>query len=83
MMHETDPYEKRIKTAGRLFPNFIAKIVEPGSGEVVPWGEKGEIVVSGYGQMSEYLHNKQKTEEALRYHQEEIPTAQARVMMAV
>ncbi len=72
MMHETDPYEKRTKTAGRLFPNFIAKIVKPNSGEVVPWGEKGEIVVSGYGQMSEYLHNKQKTEEALRLHEEDL-----------
>lgn len=72
MMHETDPYEKRIKTAGRLFPNFVAKIVKPNTGEVVPWGEKGEIVASGYGQMSEYLHNKSKTEETLRYHEEDL-----------
>lgn len=72
MMHETDPYEKRIKTAGRLFPNFVAKIVKPNTGEVLPWGEKGEIVVSGYGQMSEYIHNKQKTEEALKYHEEDL-----------
>lgn len=49
MMHETDPYEKRIKTAGRLFPHFVAKIVEPNTGKVLPWGEKGEIVASGYG----------------------------------
>ena len=55
-----------------MFPNFIAKIVKPNSGEVLPWGEKGEIVVSGYGQMSEYLHNRQKTEEALRHHQEDL-----------
>ncbi|KAK5720329.1 hypothetical protein LTR15_007603 [Elasticomyces elasticus] len=72
MMHETDPYEKRIRTAGRLFPNFVAKIVKPNTGEVVPWGEKGEIVVNGYGQMSEYLHNEAKTEEALRYHSEDL-----------
>ncbi|KAK3115785.1 hypothetical protein LTR53_004516 [Teratosphaeriaceae sp. CCFEE 6253] len=72
MMHETDPYEKRIKTAGRLFPNFVAKIVKPDTGEVLPWRERGEIVVSGYGQMSEYLHNKSKTEEALRYHEEDL-----------
>lgn len=72
MMHETDPYEKRIKTAGRLFPNFVAKIVKPNTGEVLPWGDRGEIVVSGYGQMSEYLHNKKKTEEALQYHQEDL-----------
>lgn len=72
MMHETDPYEKRIKTAGRMFPNFVAKIVKPNTGEVLPWGEKGEIVASGYGQMSEYLNNKEKTDEALRCHAEDL-----------
>lgn len=72
MMHETDPYEKRIQTAGRMFPNFVAKIVKPNTGEVLPWGEKGEIVASGYGQMSEYLNNKEKTDEALRCHPEDL-----------
>ena len=72
MMHETDPFEKRIRTAGRLFPNYVAKIVKPNTGEVLPWGEKGEIVVSGFGQMSEYLRNKEKTEETLRYHAEDL-----------
>ena len=28
--------------------------------------------MSGYGQMSQYLYNKQKTDEALRYHQEDL-----------
>ncbi|KAI5358245.1 Putative AMP-dependent synthetase/ligase, AMP-binding, AMP-binding enzyme domain, ANL [Septoria linicola] len=74
MMHETDPYEKRIKTAGRLFPHFIAKIVKPDTGIVLPWGEKGEIVASGYGQMSEYLNNKKKTDETLKYHPEDLET---------
>lgn len=72
MMHETDPWEKRIHTTGRPFPNFILKIVKPNSGEVVPWGERGEIVASGYGQMSEYLGNKEKTDEALRYHEQDL-----------
>jgi acyl-CoA synthetase (AMP-forming)/AMP-acid ligase II len=72
MMHETDTFEKRTTTAGRLFPNFVAKVVEPNTGKVVPWGEKGEFVVSGYGQMSEYLHHKKKTEEALRQHEEDL-----------
>lgn len=72
MMHETDPFEKRINTAGRLFPHYVGKIVKPNTGEVVPWGEKGEIVISGFGQMSEYLRNKQKTEESLRYHEEDL-----------
>jgi mevalonyl-CoA ligase len=65
MMHETDPFEKRIKTAGRLFPNYIGKVVKPDSGETVPWGEKGELVITGPGQMSEYLRNEKKTRESL------------------
>ncbi|KAH9845755.1 AMP-binding enzyme C-terminal domain [Teratosphaeria destructans] len=71
MMHETDPYAKRLKTAGRLFPNFVAKVVLPNTGKVLPWGEKGELVVSGYGQMAEYRDNKEKTAEALRIHEQD------------
>ena len=72
MMHETDPWEKRIHTTGRPFPHFILKIVEPNSGKPVKWGERGEIVASGYGQMSEYLGNEEKTRETLRYHEEDL-----------
>lgn len=72
MMHETDPFDKRVQTAGRLFPNYVAKIVKAGTGEVVPWGERGEIVVSGFGQMSEYLCNEAKTKEALKYHEQDL-----------
>ena len=72
MMHETDPWDKRIHTTGRPFPHFTVKIVKPNSGDVLPWGERGEIVVSGYGQMSEYLGNKEKTDEALRYHEQDL-----------
>lgn len=72
MMHETDPFEKRTQTAGRLFPNYVAKIVKPGTGKVLPWGERGEIVVSGFGQMAEYMCNEKKTAEALKYHEEDL-----------
>jgi mevalonyl-CoA ligase len=72
MMHETDPWEKRIHTTGRLFPHFSLKIVDPTSADTVPWGKTGEIVVSGYGQMKEYLGNKEKTEETLRYHKQDL-----------
>ncbi|KAK3705095.1 hypothetical protein LTR37_013462 [Vermiconidia calcicola] len=75
MMHETDPYIKRINTAGRLFPYYVGKIVKPNTGEVLPWGSKGEIVVSGPGQMSGYLRNADKTKEALRYHEEDLEPA--------
>lgn len=72
MMHESDPWQKKTETAGRLFPHFSAKIVKPGTGEVLPWGEKGEIVIAGYGQMSRYIGNREKTSEALKYHPEDL-----------
>jgi acyl-CoA synthetase (AMP-forming)/AMP-acid ligase II len=72
MMHETDTFEKQIETAGRLFPHYVGKIVKPDSGEVVPWGDKGEIVISGFGQMSGYLFNKVKSDESLKYHEEDL-----------
>jgi acyl-CoA synthetase (AMP-forming)/AMP-acid ligase II len=73
MTHHTDPMSKRIHTAGRLFPHFSAKIVQPGTGRVLPWGQKGEIVVSGYGVMrGGYLHNASKTAETLKLHPEDL-----------
>jgi mevalonyl-CoA ligase len=72
MMHETDPWDKRINTTGRLFPHFILKIVEPNGTKAMPWGERGEIVVSGYGQMAEYIGNEEKTKESLQYHKEDL-----------
>lgn len=47
----------------------MVKIVKPNTGEVLPWGTKGEIVAYGCGQMSEYLGNPAKTAETLRQHQ--------------
>ncbi|KAF9888954.1 Acyl-CoA synthetase member 2 mitochondrial [Aspergillus nanangensis] len=73
MTHHTDPAVKRFHTAGRLFPNFIAKIVEPGTGRVLPWGQKGEIVIAGYGVMrGGYLHNPVQTAGALKEHIEDL-----------
>lgn len=73
MTHHTDPMPKRIHTAGRLFPGFVAKIVEPNTGCVLPWGKKGEIVISGYGVMQGgYLNNPSKTAETLKQHTEDL-----------
>lgn len=50
----------------------MVKIVKPNTGEVLPWGTKGEIVAHGCGQMSEYLGNPEKTQESLRQHPEDL-----------
>ena len=69
MTHHLDPIQKKTRSAGRLFPHFSAKIVEPNTSRVLPWGQKGEIVISGYGVMrGGYLHNPEKTAEALKQH---------------
>jgi mevalonyl-CoA ligase len=72
MTTASDPTDKKMKTAGRLLPNFTAKIVEPNTGRCLPWGERGEIVVSGFGVMHSYFGDKERTEQALKRHVEDL-----------
>lgn len=54
MTTSQDPIAKKMKTAGRLLPHLIAKIIDVETGMPVPWGERGEVVVSGFGAMHSY-----------------------------
>jgi acyl-CoA synthetase (AMP-forming)/AMP-acid ligase II len=74
--HITDLYKKRMQTAGRLLPQFEAKIVQPGTGLVLPWGERGEIVISGFGVMHSYYKDVKKTEETMKTHIEDLEPGQ-------
>ena len=59
-----DPLEKRVDSVGRLLPHVEAKIVDTyDRSEILPIGEKGELVVSGYLVMKRYWGDKAKTEE--------------------
>ncbi|KAL3439929.1 hypothetical protein BJX65DRAFT_291413 [Aspergillus insuetus] len=71
-----DPAVK-YQTAGQLLPNMAAKIVEPGTGHPVPWGERGEIVVSGFGVMHSYYNDPTRTAETLRIHREDLDSGGA------
>jgi acyl-CoA synthetase (AMP-forming)/AMP-acid ligase II len=42
------PLQKRIETVGTILPHTRAKIVKPGTNEILPLGQKGELCVSGY-----------------------------------
>lgn len=64
MTRSTDPLTKRTTTSGRLFPGFSAKIVDPATNMIVPFGSRGEIVLRGYGIQKEYYGNEKKTREA-------------------
>ncbi|KAM0330822.1 hypothetical protein ACHAQA_003777 [Verticillium albo-atrum] len=63
MTRDTDTMHQRTITSGSLFPGFSARIVDP-SGAAVPRGERGEIVLRGYGIQECYYGNDIKTAEA-------------------
>jgi mevalonyl-CoA ligase len=71
MTTASDPISKKMLTAGRLLPSFTAKIVKPDTGNVLPWGQRGEIVVSGFGVMDGYYRNPQQTTKAIKEHAED------------
>jgi mevalonyl-CoA ligase len=71
-----DPIEKKMRTAGRLLPHFSAKIVEPDTGKVLPWGQKGEIVVAGFGVMHSYFGNHEQTSRTIKHHVEDMQPCQ-------
>jgi fatty-acyl-CoA synthase len=56
-----DPLERRVTTVGRVFPHVEMKIVDPGSGEIVPRGVAGEFCTRGYSVMRGYWNNEKAT----------------------
>ncbi|TAQ89271.1 hypothetical protein B7494_g2393 [Chlorociboria aeruginascens] len=72
----SDPISKKLKTAGKLLPNLAAKIVKPDTGTVLPWGQKGEIVVSGFGVMHSYFGDAERTSRSLKYHADDAKSDQ-------
>lgn len=61
-----DPIEKRVNTVGKLMPHLEAKIIDPSDQDrIVPIGERGEFVVSGYSLMKEYWGAPERTAEVM------------------
>lgn len=59
-----DPLQKRVDSVGRLLPHVEAKVVAVDDrSKILPIGEKGELVVSGYNVMKGYYGDKVRTEE--------------------
>jgi acyl-CoA synthetase (AMP-forming)/AMP-acid ligase II len=64
MTTPTDPLEKRVDSVGRLLEHVEAKVVsEKDRNVILPIGEKGELVVSGYLVMKGYWGDIERTEE--------------------
>jgi fatty-acyl-CoA synthase len=59
------PLEKRVGTVGQVHPHVEVKIVDPGSGQVKPLGEPGELLTRGYSVMLGYWNNPEATEAAI------------------
>ena len=60
-----DDLERRVSTVGRVLPGVDAKIVDPVTGDVVPFGEPGEVCTRGYLVMQGYWENPDATREAI------------------
>lgn len=62
---QDDPLDKRVTTVGQIMPHLEAKLVDETTGEVVPVGEQGEIMIRGYSVMQGYWAHPEKTAETI------------------
>ena len=53
---------------GLPFPDTYIKIVAPGTETELPYGQEGEILLSGPTVMQEYMHHPEETAQTLRTH---------------
>ena len=64
----TPPHMHKEGSIGLPFPDTYIKIVKPGTDEELPYGEEGEILLSGPTVMKEYLKHPEETANTLRTH---------------
>jgi len=60
-----DDMGRRVSTVGRVHPHVEVKVVDPGTGRVLPRGEPGELCTRGYCVMLGYWDEPEKTAEAI------------------
>ncbi|HZC04207.1 MAG TPA: AMP-binding protein [Ktedonobacterales bacterium] len=63
--HVDDPLEKRVGTVGQIHPHVEVKIIDPGTGAVLPRGLPGELLTRGYSVMLGYWENVEATGKAI------------------
>ncbi|MCK6460269.1 MAG: AMP-binding protein [Planctomycetes bacterium] len=57
----TDPFERRVGTVGTNLPHQEVKVVDPGTGRLLPVGEQGEVCFRGYHVMRGYFGMEEAT----------------------
>ena len=62
----TPPHMFKEGSIGLPFPDTYIKIVKPGTEEVLPYGEEGEILLSGPTVMKEYMNHPEETAKTLQ-----------------
>lgn len=64
----TPPHKTKEGSCGLPFPDTYIKIVKPDTDEELPFGEEGEVLLSGPTVMREYIHHPEETARTLRRH---------------
>ncbi|MBR3560728.1 MAG: AMP-binding protein [Oscillospiraceae bacterium] len=64
----TPPHMHKEGSIGIPFPDTYIKIVEPGTDKELPYGQEGEILLSGPTAMKEYMKHPDETANTLRTH---------------
>lgn len=64
--HPDDGEDHRLRACGTPFPGIEVRITEADTGERVPNGQRGEIVIKGYAVFDGYYKDPAKTAEAFR-----------------
>ncbi|KAI1884356.1 hypothetical protein AGOR_G00225570 [Albula goreensis] len=60
-----DNLQYKTETVGCIMNHIEAKVVDPSSGEIMPLGMTGELLIRGYCVMQEYWDEPQKTQECV------------------
>ena len=65
MTRPGDSLARRTRTVGRTMPHLESQVVDPGTGDQVPFGEIGELCTRGYSVMTGYWNQPEATAEAI------------------
>ena len=66
----TPSHKHKEGSIGIPFPDTYIKIVAPGTSQELPYGEEGEILLSGPTVMKEYMHHPEETAQTLQTHED-------------